>query len=552
MNFTCQRPFALYGLILIIPGIILSLFQYKKVAASLLTYTVKDSASVIARRMKHFRVMISIRCICVAISWGMLILAYAGFSWGTYLEPVHKSGNAVSLVFDISYSMNADDCTGGLTRLEAAEKYCSMLLSQMPDCSASFVLAKGDGVVVLPLTEDKASMDSLLSSLSSDLMSATGTSLGKGVRAALKAFPENSSQRNTIWVFTDGDETDGLLENALVESIKAGVSTYIIGFGSERESKVLAGDRKNYVYTACRSERMRTVCGNAMKKCGNSKISDVKVCYVDSTEAGSALELLNPLSVKTITNAQDSTEEQSVVTYEIKPVQRYSLFLGLGIFFFALSYVITELDPENCVSKFHKNAAFMIVICSIFTSCNGRISGSKNILEGSWELYQRKYNDAIAKYLQTVYDCEKTEDKLVNQYAVYNLGVTYLSQNENDEALNRFNQLDSEVTNQVKYASFYNKGIIAHRKGDYDAAADYFRKALKIDGSKIDAKINLELSLMKAEKEANSRENALNQVSESNTPSTMEKAVFDRIREYDKKQWKNSEIKEISNSAQDY
>lgn len=552
MNFTCQRPFALYGLIFIIPGIVVSLMQYKRIAESLLTYTVKDSASVIARRMKHFRAMVSIRCICIAISFVMLILAYAGFSWGTYLEPVHKSGNAVSLVFDISYSMNADDCTGGLTRLEAAEKYCSMLLSHMPDCSASFVLAKGDGVVVLPLTEDKASMDSLLSSLSSELMSATGTSLGKGVRAALKSFPENISQRNTIWVFTDGDETDGLLEGALVESIKSGVSTYIIGFGSERESKVLAGDRKNYVYTACRSERMKTVCSNAMKKCGNSKISDVKVCYVDSTEAGSALELLNPLTIKNVSVKDNPDDQQSVVTYEIKPVQRYSLFLGLGIFFFVLSYLITELDPENCASRFHKNAAFLIIVCSIFTSCNARFSGSKNILEGSWELYQRKYNDATARYLQTVYDCENQEDNLVKQYAVYNLGVTYLYQNENDESLNRLNMLSDDSTDQIKYAAFYNKGIIAHRKGDYEAAADFFRKALKIDGTKIDAKINLELSLMKAEKEANSRENALNQVSEMNTPSTMEKAVFSRIREYDKKQWKNSEIKENSNSAQDY
>ena len=57
---------------------------------------------------------------------------------------------------------------------------------------------------------------------------------------------------------------------------------------------------------------------------------------------------------------------------------------------------------------------------------------------------------------------------------------------------------------------------------------------------------------MNAEKEAKSRENMLNQVSQSDTPSVMEQAVFERIREYDKKQWKNSEKSQNTTSSQDY
>ena len=78
------------------------------------------------------------------------------------------------------------------------------------------------------------------------------------------------------------------------------------------------------------------------------------------------------------------------------------------------------------------------------------------------------------------------------------------------------------------------------------------RNALKIDGTKIDAKINLEISLMNAEKEIKSKQNVQNQVSESKSSSTMEESIFARIREYDEKQWKNSEKSENSNSSQDY
>lgn len=551
MNFTCQRPFALYGLILIIPGIILSIIQFRKISGKLSVFTVKDSISVAARRMKNFSFMFVIRAVCTAIAWVMLILAFAGFSWGTYLEPVQTSGTAVSLVFDISYSMNADDAPSGLTRLAASKKYASMLLSHIPETSVSVVLAKGDGVNVIPLTDDRVAVETLIDALSQNLMSSVGTSIGKGIKAAQKSFPSNGSQKCTVWVFTDGEETDSLMATAIEDCIKAGISVYLIGFGTERETKVLAGDKKTYVYTALRSEKMKTVCMNAMKKNSASKVSDVQASYIDATEAGSALQLLGGISRKAETGKASDDDENSV-TYEIKPVQRYSLFLGLGILFIVLSYVITELDPENLSIKIHKSSGLFIVICMILTGCSGRIKGSKNILEGTWNWYQHRYNDSVALYLQTVFDSQETDDLLLQQYAVYNLATTYLSQNENDVAMERFRPLLESEDSRIRFAVNYNCGIIAHRKGDYDNAAEYFRNALKINGSDVNAKINLELSLMKAEKEARSRENMLNQVSESETPSTMEKAVFQRIREYDKKQWKNSEKSDISNSSQDY
>lgn len=554
MDFTCQRPFALYGLILIVPALAISILQFRKVLKKIKNFTVKDSYSVSSKRAKHFKLMFVVRSFCLSAAWCMLILAYAGFSWGTYLEPVQTSGTAVSLVFDISYSMNADDAVSGLTRLEAAKKYANMLLSHIPDTQISVVLAKGDGVTVLPVTDDRAAVEVLIDSLSSQMMSSVGTSLGKGIKCAKKSFPETASFKSAVWVFTDGEETDGLLESSLVDCINSGISVNLIGFGSERETKVLAGDKKTYVMTALRSEKMKNACENASKKNSAAKVSDVQVVYVDSTEAGSALQVLDSISGKSAlkSSSADSLLNSSV-TYEIKPIQRYSLFLGLGILFIVLSYIVTELDPENISAKIHKkNFAALILFCLFFTSCKGYVSGSKNIMEGSWFWYQKRYNDSVAKFLQTVYDSENSKDEILNQYAVYNLATTYLVQNENDVAYERYSKLENAEDADVRFATFYNCGIIAYRKGDFAHAADCFRNALKIDGSKVDAKVNLELSVMNSEKEAKSKENALSQVSESDAPSAMEQAVFERIREYDKKQWKNSEKSDVTNSSQDY
>lgn len=548
MNFSCQRPYALYGLALLVPALIISILQFKKAYKNLKFFTVKDKSSILARRTKNFALMFGVRTFCVSVAWAMLVLAFAGFSWGTYLAPVQTSGTAVSLVFDISYSMNADDASSGLSRLEASKKYAKMLLSHIPDTQISVVLAKGDGVTVLPLTDDRAAVESLIDSLSSNFMSSVGTSLGKGIKSAQKSFPSNFSFKNSIWVFTDGEETDSLLENSLISCVNQGISVSLIGFGTERETKVLAGDRKTYVLTALRSEKMKAACATAMRKNSASKVSDVQISYIDATEPGSALTLLDGIK-----NNSVSESGENGVTYEIKPVQRYSLFLGLGILFSVLSYVITELDPEGIAEKFKKTAA-LIIFCMLFVSCKGEnaVFGAKNILEGSWFWYQKKYNDSVAKYLQTVFDAQNDENPLLEQYAVYDLATTYLVQNENDVALERYRQLENVEDKNIRYAVFYNCGIIANRKGNYEEAARCFRNALKIDGTKIDAKINLEISLMNAEKEIKSKQNVQNQVSEAKNSSTMEESIFARIREYDEKQWKNSEKSENSNSSQDY
>ena len=64
LNFSCQRPYALYGLVLLVPALIISVFQFKKAHKNLKFFTVKDKSSVVARRMKNFALMYGIRTFC--------------------------------------------------------------------------------------------------------------------------------------------------------------------------------------------------------------------------------------------------------------------------------------------------------------------------------------------------------------------------------------------------------------------------------------------------------------------------------------------------------
>ncbi len=560
MNMNCERPYAFYFLLLLIPSIAVTVFQHRRIVKKMSFFSVVNENDSQPQRMAHFPMLMAARTFLRCLSWTMLVFAYSGISWGTYLEPVGKTGSSVAMVFDISYSMMAKDAQGGQTRLKSSAEYASMLLSHIPDASVSVVLAKGDGVTVVPLTEDKSFVESLLDSLSPALMSVGGTSLGRGLRAALKTFPEKSARLSTVWIFTDGEETDGLLEGSISDSLKSGVSVCIVGFGGEKETSVLAGDGRTSVYTALRSDNMKRTCAAAMSKSYSGEKIPVRASFVNSAESGSALKVLSFLKGE---KQNPSADDSTFVTYEARPVQRYGLFLGLCVMFLVLSFVVTELDAAGISDRIYRRhgrmkasrkalSALSVFACLSLSSCSSRFEGSRKILESTWNWYQRKYSGATAGFFQTLSDAREDGDFVLEQYALYNLGTTYLMQNEHEAAVDRFAQVSEDAPDHVRFSAFYNTGIIAYRHGDYDSAIQCFRSALKIDGSKTNAKVNLELASVKSQKDSKSRENAITPVGEAEKSGTMERAVFSRIRENDMKQWKSSERREQSSGSGDF
>jgi len=493
----------------------------------------------------HFRKMLLVRSILLGFSFTMMVLAYHDFSWGTYLVPVQKNGTAVSFVFDISNSMKVDDCPGDTSRLESAAMYSKKLLSRMDGTAVSVVLAKGDGIAAIPLTEDYSMVESLIEVLNPGLMTVPGTSLGKGIAKARETFPKNYSSAGRIWVFTDGEETDGQLQNALVDCVKMGIPVSIIGFGSEEFSNALAGDGETVIQTALRTKELHETIKAAEKKLSFYK-NQTQIQFINSTERGSALKLLSQLS----------DESTQIVAYEAKPVSRYKIFLVLALLGFAFSYITTEFNFSNLIndtkkqSKKRKAAAGVLCAFSMFfTGC----TDTSSILNGTISFRQKQYRNAVSYFLQVVEQTEDSDDIDSYAYALYDLGTAYQMLGEDEAAMKRFAQIPDEAPANVKYAAFYNAGVISQKNSDYEEARSYFRKALEIDNTKIDAKINMELSLQKTSEAANQNQSSTTQVSENKDEiPEMDKALFKHIKENDQKQWKNSETSQNVNLSSDY
>ncbi len=500
---------------------------------------------VILKEMSCFRYkkILIVRSGCLAIAFIFLLLARAGITWGTYLVPVQKSGHSVAMVFDISNSMLAKDCPGNTSRLEASAIYAKKLLSKMEGTPVSVVIAKGDGIAAIPLTDDSAMVESLLEVMSPGLMTVPGTSIGKGILKAKESFNTNFSSAGRIWVFTDGEETDGQLSSALLECQKAGIPVTLIGFGSEKESPVLTGDGKTQVMTALRRDRLEKAISEASSRFRFFNNHD-NLLYINSQEKGSAVQLLSQLRF--------GATENLITSYEVKPVPRYKLFLSLAAIFLILSYIATEFNFVRFfgAKNLKPAAAALTLFTLIFTGCS---SETANILKGTISYQQKKYRHSVSCFMEASETAAADANRLAQSYALYDLGTAYIMLGEDEAALEHFKSIAEDAPDAVRYSAFYNAGVLAWRNSDFDEARDYFRKALEIDSSKMDAKINFELSMQQSQ--AKGKQNQSNQIQASQeeaAPQNLEQAVFQHIKENDQKQWKNSESSDTSNLAEDF
>ena len=192
------------------------------------------------------------------------------------------------------------------------------------------------------------------------------------------------------------------------------------------------------------------------------------------------------------------------------------------------------------------------LVLAIFTGCS---SETAEILKGTVSYHKKNYRSAVASFTQAADSATEKNNEIFLNFALYDLGTAYTMLGENESAMEKFNSIAEDAPDSVRYAAFYNAGVIAHRNSDFDEAQKYFRKALEINSSSIEAKINFELSMAQVSMKGKQNESQAIQASQPQTeenPQDMEKAIFQHIKENDQKQWKNSESSSDVNLAEDF
>jgi Ca-activated chloride channel family protein len=120
----------------------------------------------------------------------------------------------------------------------------------------------------------------------------------------------------------------------------------------------------------------------------------------------------------------------------------------------------------------------------------------------------------------------------------------YYSLDEGKAALERFADsrkiLESQslsLHRELRYRNHYNTGLALFGEGDFSAAAASFREALKTDPARIEAKRNLELSLLSiaGDKPGGGR------AEDGRRENPARAVLFDYLRQKERNQWKSRE-----------
>jgi Ca-activated chloride channel family protein len=178
-------------------------------------------------------------------------------------------------------------------------------------------------------------------------------------------------------------------------------------------------------------------------------------------------------------------------------------------------------------------------------------------MEGNFYHSRQRYNEAITSYLKALDYAD------VAPYAEYGLGLCYSAMDELGAALSRYELAEESLENskehrELRYRLQLNTGIIHFEEGDYTGAVDYFRNALETDGSRLDAKRNLELSLLALSRYNQSGQSETASSSEqtetarSETASEANSVLFDYLRLKEQEQWKNEWAGDSGSSSLDY
>jgi Ca-activated chloride channel family protein len=204
----------------------------------------------------------------VAVVGIIAVIALAGPVWEKVPQPIFKQQAALVIALDLSRSMDANDIKP--SRLTRARHKIADILSQRPEGQAALIAYAADAFVVTPLTEDVATINALLPSLSTDIMPAQGGRADRAVGQALDLFANTSVTHGDILIVTDGFSTVEVVEIERLVREYPGFRISVLGIGTESGGPILLASggflkdsQGSIVITRMQIESMQTLARKA-------------------------------------------------------------------------------------------------------------------------------------------------------------------------------------------------------------------------------------------------------------------------------------------------
>ena len=166
----------------------------------------------------------------LALAWTLAVLALAGPSWQHDTTAAYRAPAAWVLVLDLSPSMASADLAPN--RVTRARYLVGDILGAARDARVGMVAFSDEPYTVAPLTQDVATVRSLMPALAPDLMPSPGDHLAPALEQAKQLLTASGSRDKRIVVLSDGfDDPAAALRSAAALKQK-GISLSVVGVGT--------------------------------------------------------------------------------------------------------------------------------------------------------------------------------------------------------------------------------------------------------------------------------------------------------------------------------
>ena len=161
-----------------------------------------------------------------------VLFAAARPQWGKTTEKTVERARNVVIAIDVSRSMLAEDVRPN--RLERTKADVADLIDSLEGDRCALVAFRRTGVVICPLTTDRAYLRGALEQLSPESAPRGETDLGGAIRAALGALDPAADDHNAVILISDGGDLRGeALANAELAARRK-IPIFTVGIGDPK------------------------------------------------------------------------------------------------------------------------------------------------------------------------------------------------------------------------------------------------------------------------------------------------------------------------------
>ena len=189
-----------------------------------------------------------VKTLLVYFALACSVVALARPQWGSRLEQVERRGIDVAILVDTSLSMAAEDLAPN--RLTHALEAIDRLVESLAGNRVSLIRFAGQPTLMCPMTLDHGAVRLFLDTIDPETTQVPGTALAEALELAVGTFRDEpdvgDGRSRALLLFTDGEDHEGGLDEALRALIDHGISVFAVGVGTTRGAPIPLQDGPGY------------------------------------------------------------------------------------------------------------------------------------------------------------------------------------------------------------------------------------------------------------------------------------------------------------------